>query len=107
MVSRRRLRQTLLCRIHRHYATVAQTIDIGGEPLTFWRVADANVVLDDVARMEDQRPSTHASEELRLPYWAELWDSAIGLGIWLAAHRELVESSSVLDLGCGMGLAGT
>ncbi|MBC7783118.1 MAG: hypothetical protein H7144_04700 [Burkholderiales bacterium] len=59
-------------------------------------------------------------DELGLPYWAELWDSAMGVGQWLikesgkwrATSDEMHSSGviahrSVLDLGCGLGLAGT
>jgi predicted nicotinamide N-methyase len=49
-----------------------------------------------------------AEDQLHLPYWAELWDSAVGMGQWLARQAPtLSQGLSVLDLGCGMGLSGT
>jgi predicted nicotinamide N-methyase len=40
----------------------------------------------------------------RLPYWAELWPSAIGLSRHIAANPHLLFGKSVLELGCGLGL---
>jgi SAM-dependent methyltransferase len=134
------LRQRLFFRIQRHYATRTSTLRLGGREFLFTRVADPDVVLDQVARDEALRrkfvaaqasspkPADPASaavalaQEIPLPYWADLWDSAKGLGQFLLrdvakqqAERVIqnVETKSppppaqVLDLGCGMGLAGT
>ncbi len=44
---------------------------------------------------------------LRLPYWAELWDSSIGIAQYLLRLLPgRLDGQSALDLGCGMGLAG-
>jgi len=42
----------------------------------------------------------------RLPYWAELWPSAVGLAGYVLEHGEEFNSKSVLELGCGLGLSG-
>jgi predicted nicotinamide N-methyase len=107
-------RQRLLCRIGRRFATATQTLRIGPLEIPFTRVADPNRVLDEVVDAEDRREKLggerHNGDELHLPYWAELWDSAYGLASFLTSH--LTEASrdrppEVLDLGCGMGLTGT
>ena len=41
----------------------------------------------------------------RIPYWSVLWDSALGLSRWLV-ERGAWSGVSVLELGCGVGLAG-
>ena len=51
-------------------------------------------------------------DQLHLPYWAELWDSAMGIGQFLVREYGPERGTgnpplSVLDLGCGMGFAGT
>src|SRR5207247_1894452 len=75
-------------------------------------------------RLSGQREEDN---ELHLPYWAELWDSGLGLAQFLVtntdkltrwqgdkvkqASSQLVTLSpshpvKILDIGCGMGLAG-
>ena len=106
--------------------------------LQFTRIADPDRVLDEVANQADLRERLTGrrddDQDLHLPYWAELWDSAFGVGQFLSKVRmdkrtrrlgdqgigvtghsitlspcrpvPLSSPASVLDLGCGMGLAG-
>ena len=109
-LARRRAR--LMFRIRRRFEVITETVALGPMRLDFLRVADPDVVLDQIVEEEDRREklsgeSRHGNE-LHLPYWAELWDSAVGMGWFLVdrrsdfAHQEL----ATLDLGCGMGFAG-
>ncbi len=118
-------------RIGRRYELADTSFKFGELTVAFTRVADPDRVLDEVAAEEDRLERVSGvrapSDQLHLPYWAELWDSAIGMGQWLAAGKRMEErgwkvakasngplssifyplsSTSVLDLGCGMGLAG-
>ena len=125
----RRRRLELVARIGRNYAIVVEPIRSGAVEVQFTRVADPNLVLDQVAREEDRREKATGrrkrEDELHLPYWAELWESSIGMASFIAeqwaacgrqesivariARRSMGSSqpASVMDLGCGMGLAGT
>lgn len=40
----------------------------------------------------------------RIPYWTELWPSAIGLSWYLLKHEELIKDKRVLEIGCGLAL---
>ena len=136
-----RLRGRLLARIHRRYQTVTVAASVGPLSFPFTRIADPDHVLDEVALEADRREKLtgrrEPDEHLHLPYWAELWDSAVGVGEFLAkldaetrgrgdaergcAAGELpglnfpaspclrvsASSRNALDLGCGMGLSGT
>src|SRR5690242_15221222 len=87
-----RLRQRLLWRIRRRYQTVTERRSIGGLELSFTRIADPDLVLEEVAAEEDRRDlkvgARRDAQQLHLPYWAELWDSASGVGQFLvAAHQ--------------------
>ena len=44
-----------------------------------------------------------ATDDERLPYWAELWPSSLALARWLHARPELVRGKCCLDIGCGIG----
>lgn len=129
-------RHHLLRRIAARFHVVTETVRVGPLTFPFTRVADPDHVLDQVAAEEDRlekvRGRRTEGEYLRLPYWAELWDSAAGVVSFLAKEHEDRErrleagargakpalssilyprssssSSNVLDLGCGMGLTGT
>lgn len=124
----RRRRLELVHRIERHYATLTEPIRAGAVEISFTRIADPNRVLDEVAMEEDRREKATGrrkrEDELHLPYWAELWDSSIGMASFLVDQwsgcggqesavarlaREAMTSRrtpAVIDLGCGMGLAG-
>lgn len=106
-------RAKLLARIQRRFATVTETHSIGPLRLPFTRVADPDGVLDQIVEAEDRREKLtgqrREGNELHLPYWAELWDSALGVGALLAStphHFLTTRAPRVLDLGCGMGFAG-
>ncbi len=101
----------LLARIHRRYQTKTETLLVGQLTIPFTRIANPDLVLDQVAAEEDRREKLsgqrHEGEELHLPYWAELWESGQGIGQMLVSSPQIVRSKNILDLGCGMGLAGT
>jgi 2-polyprenyl-3-methyl-5-hydroxy-6-metoxy-1,4-benzoquinol methylase len=119
----------LLARIHRRYRTLTEPITIGGRTYPFTRIADPNRVLDEVAAEEDRIERVSGTRKngdyLHLPYWAELWDSALGMGeLLIRRFGEGMEdetrgqgdkvtrggngpsSCRILDLGCGMGFPG-
>jgi predicted nicotinamide N-methyase len=110
-----RRRGRLLARIHRRYQTSSHPVRIGPIAFTFTRIADPDRVLDQVAEEEDRREKVtgqrHRDDELHLPYWAELWDSAVGIGQFLVRaarrHEPALNLDRTLDLGCGMGLSGS
>ena len=61
-------------------------------------------VRDPDALLESITPEAFAVDE-RLPYWAELWTSAFALAR-VCLEEEPLAGRTVLELGCGVGLAG-
>ncbi len=49
--------------------------------------------------------STRAQLGAEPPYWADVWPASVAAARWLARRRDL-EGVRVLDLGCGIGVAG-
>jgi predicted nicotinamide N-methyase len=103
-----------MSRIARRYRTIVRELTFGELSVPFTRIEDPDRVLDEVAAEEDrlERLSGKRTESdlLHLPYWAELWDSAVGMGIHLEQETRRTGTPPgprVLDLGCGMGLSGT
>jgi predicted nicotinamide N-methyase len=105
-----RAQPRLLWRIKRRFDVMCETHRISGREFEFTRVSDPDVVLDQVVEKEDRREKLSGkrriSDELHLPYWAELWDSAFGIGHVLVEAGQARDGKTALDLGCGMGFAG-
>src|SRR5436190_11156005 len=85
-------RQRLLERIHRRYQTVTDTVTLpAGPTFPFVRIANPDRVLDEVAAEEDRLEKISGrrsdSDQLHLPYWAELWDSALALAQFVHDQR--------------------
>jgi predicted nicotinamide N-methyase len=117
-MDRLRERHRLLARIQRKFQTITEQIPLGPLSLTFTRTADPNRVLDDACAEEDLRErqtGVRLENPPHLPYWAELWESSRALATALTRFDILPKPRdarpwhplNVLDLGCGMGLAGT
>ena len=68
------------------------TVELAGRTLTIVHPPDAVELIDEEA----------FEHEEFLPYWAELWPSAVALAR-VVAGREL-RGTSVLELGCGLAL---
>jgi predicted nicotinamide N-methyase len=75
-----------------------QTIVCDGLTIELLRLADVDTLLDRLPKIQF-RPDE------RLPYWADLWPSSLALAKYLWESVEL-EGKEVLELGCGLGLAG-
>jgi predicted nicotinamide N-methyase len=95
---RRRLLRSLQKTIETSYDTVLQSIAHRGLTVELLRVADVDTLLDRLPKVQ------YRSDE-RLPYWADLWPSSLALAqyVWDVVD---VQGLDVLELGCGLGLAG-
>ena len=69
---------------------VEEFVDAGGVRLSLLRPRDNEALIDEHAFAHDEF----------LPYWAELWPSALALGDAVAARRP----RRMLELGCGLGV---
>jgi 2-polyprenyl-3-methyl-5-hydroxy-6-metoxy-1,4-benzoquinol methylase len=74
------------------FEPVERQIDVNGHPLSIWRPPDMEALIDLAAFEADER----------IPYWADVWESAIVLAEELAAADG--RGLSLLELGCGLGL---
>ena len=97
-------------RIHRVYETVTEDRQVGPCTITFTRIKDPDKVLDLVVEECDRQEKlsgVRLEDPQHLPYWAELWDSAGGIGQVLIEQLTTgARPPRTLDLGCGMGLTG-
>lgn len=87
----------LIERIKNRYDVKNEVLTIGSENITIAMVKDIDKLLDEMLAETALMPS--------IPYWAELWESAIALSryIWENAN---MQGETILELGCGLGLVG-
>jgi predicted nicotinamide N-methyase len=82
----------LLHRVGRTYVVRREAVRIGHLTLDFFRIEDPDRVLDMVAEEADLRDRLGAppdrDREMHLPYWAQLWDSALGVARYLATSAD-------------------
>jgi len=74
------------------FCPVPRRIEIAGREIVIWRPPDMEALIDVAAFEADER----------IPYWADVWESAIVLAEDLAALDG--RGLSLVELGCGLGL---
>jgi predicted nicotinamide N-methyase len=92
----------LLARLERRYRLDTKRISIGDIDFEIIGVADPDQVL---LEMEQGIRACGAEQPRWQPYWAQSWESAVAIGHALVTIE--LADKHVLDLGCGLGLAGT
>lgn len=76
----------------RRFSPVERVIDLPGGPLHIWHPPDIDALIDVAAFEADER----------IPYWANVWESARVLAEDLAGSAG--NGLSLIELGCGLGL---
>jgi len=77
---------------YERFSPVKRAIDVGGQTLTFWLPPDLDALIDEEAFERDER----------IPYWANVWESALVLAEDMAALEGA--GRGFLELGCGLAL---
>jgi len=64
-------------------------------------------IVDSYALLERLLERDEGQDQVtRFPYWAEIWPASLALARWFCAAPPPVPARPVLELGCGVGLAG-
>jgi predicted nicotinamide N-methyase len=85
------------------YRTRPFELQLEGLPISLTLVENLDELLDELIA---KGPAHEDVKDERIPYWAELWPAAMGLGRHLLRHGCIRPGMSVLELGCGLGLPG-
>lgn len=93
-------RRQLFSELQSRYDVDLRRIDFGALEMEVARVANPDQALNEAVESE-VGDSTNDPWE---PYWAEAWDSANAIGAWLIENQR--RPKRVIDLGCGLGVAG-
>ena len=76
-------------------------INIGDSSYVVQSVTNFDELYD---RLVSQGLDSEEVADERIPYWAELWPSAVGLATHLNMNKSLTSGKTVLEIGCGLGL---
>jgi ETFB lysine methyltransferase len=87
--------ETLAEQLERRFRTTRTTVTAGAHTIELVHPATPDDLIDEADFERDER----------LPYWADLWPSAVVLARRLAAMRS--GGRTLLELGCGAGLVAT
>lgn len=96
-------KEELLTLLQTKYTFEKVSLDISGETFVLYLVSDVDALLEELLAKGE------AHEDVldeRIPYWAELWHSAIGMAEHVLESDAFDAESKVLELGCGLGLSG-
>ncbi len=83
------------------YPVMVRPVAVGGHRLELLGPANFAALIDE------PRVAARFAQDEYMPYWADLWPGALMLAAEVASwSRADVEPPTVLELGCGLGLAG-
>lgn len=85
------------------YSLAHEKLLLEGHEIEVIKATNLDELLDHLLDKGDEHEDV---KDERIPYFAELWPSAINLAAYLLANPEIVAGKSVLELGCGSGLSG-
>jgi predicted nicotinamide N-methyase len=74
-------------------------VDAGTRGFTLFTAEDIEFLIDKLS-------SDEFNKDERLPYWAELWHSAVALAAVLRETDFVPDGMEAIEIGCGLGLPG-
>ena len=85
------------------YKTKEEQLDISGIKIKLVRITNIDELYEELVR----KGETHEDvKDERIPYWADLWPSAIALSQYMVNTNAVSKNMQVLEIGCGLGLPG-
>ena len=82
---------------------VKHQVEIAGRRILLRSPGTADALLDELAQRCSSDPDVL---DERIPYWADLWPSAVALATHVLETDPIRMGAKVIELGCGLGLAG-
>ena len=86
----------------RKFDTRETDVEVTAEvDLRMVEIADSYALLERLLERDEGQ-----DQVTRFPYWAEIWPASLALARWLCTTPPRIPAGHVLELGCGVGLAG-
>ncbi len=89
--------------LQQRYDIEEYELRIAEKDFQWLRILNTDRLFDDLLAKDADDPDL-ADE--RMPYWADLWPSALALSQYIFRNKVLVSGKTVLEVGCGLGLCG-
>lgn len=83
------------------FKTEQIALDVGALTIDLTVIENLDELFEALVNKGSEHPDV---VDERIPYWADLWASAIGLSRYLVDNQEFVKRKDVLEIGCGLGL---
>lgn len=83
------------------FDTIKETIVIAGNSYFINRIGDIDKLFDAFLA----KGNAHADvQDEKIPYWAELWPSAIAMSQYILEHSSMLKGKKIIEIGAGLGL---
>jgi len=86
-----------------NYPTQREELLLTGLSFQLDIISDVDFLFNELIRKGEDHPDV---QDERIPYWADLWPSAIALSNYLISSSIIQPGQHVLEIGCGLGLPG-
>lgn len=83
------------------YREEKTSIIIEGHPFDLLQISNIDEVFDALISLPDS--DIQKSDE-RIPYWTEIWPSALALSRFIIQNEEFIKDKNTLEIGAGLGL---
>ena len=83
------------------FKTTNTTLKFGNYDVHLTIVENLDELFDDLIKKGEEHEDF---KDERIPYWAELWASAIAMSEYLVENALITEGVTVTEMGCGLGL---
>ncbi len=85
------------------YETELEKLNMAGIDITILRIVNVDELYTNLIAKGDEHEDV---KDERIPYWADLWPSAIGLSEHIIKSKIISAETTVHEMGCGLGLTG-
>lgn len=85
------------------FPTATEEVTLAGSTFRMLHASDLEILWNHLLT----KPADHVDiKDERIPYWAEVWPSALALSRYLLENPALITDKRILEIGCGLGLPG-
>jgi predicted nicotinamide N-methyase len=96
-------RDEILAELNQIGKLALRDVPAGAETYQVWTAENIEAMVDELIAKGPNHPDY---QDERLPYWAEIWPSSLALAEYVQSAPEITPETTVLELGCGPGVAG-